>query len=102
MFSKEVKEKALFDAQFKCERCGKPKAECRGGYLHIHHCLAVSAAIHHYPQIAPSIVASLANTMVLCDECHPIMDELAQENHAFYAQALLAISREAYTGGSIK
>lgn len=93
MFPKAVKEQALFNADWKCERCGKAKTECRGGYLHIHHCLAVSAAIHYYPEIAPAIVASLANTMVLCDECHPIMDEDAQENHAYYAAALLSLTK---------
>jgi len=92
MFPKAVKEKALFDADFKCERCGIPKAECQEGYLHIHHLLAVSCAIKYYPEIAPALVSCLANAMVLCGECHKEMDDLAQTNHRHYAQALLALT----------
>lgn len=90
-FSKETKLEALRRAEWKCEKCGKPKRECREGYLEIHHKLQVYLAIKYYPHIFPEVVASIDNAMVVCRDCHPHEDEYSDIHHKEIATALWQI-----------
>ena len=87
-FSDEVKLEALRRSDFRCENCGRHKTETAEHYLQAHHLLAVSMAVRHYPELAPALVASLANIKILCADCHVIYDQEAMGNHQYYAKEL--------------
>ncbi len=67
-FSKETMLLALKDAWFKCDKCGKPKKECRDGYLEGHHRIFVAFAIAH--DIPAWVVSNVYNCQILCKDCH--------------------------------
>lgn len=88
-FTPETKILALKRANFRCEDCGVPKHKSKDGYLEIHHVLAVMAAVNYYPNIPHVIIASLANAMVLCKDCHQARDNSMRFDHPVIAQTIL-------------
>ena|SRR5690606_17617066 len=95
-FSKGVKHEALQRCGNKCERCGKHKKEV--GKLYAHHKLAISIAIHYYPEISASVIKSLANCEILCDSCHKKADIQARKEHEKYALTLRVMEKFATAG----
>lgn len=90
-FSDTIKLEALKHAEFKCQRCSKPKEEV--GILFFHHILPVAIAAAKYPNIAPHLIGSLANCRVLCHDCHLIEDRESRLYYRTIAQALLFMDK---------
>ncbi len=99
-FSRETKIEALKRANWQCECCGVKKKDTKEGYLELHHRLGVMLAVHHYPEFAHTLIASLANCQVLCIPCHDAMDRLNQRQHKAQAQRLKGSIRENYVKSS--
>jgi len=93
-FDKETKREALRLSHYRCEVCGKMKHETPEGFLSIHHLLPICIALEFYPEFSASLIASLANTMVVCVECHKEQDMLSMKYHEAFAQALLASTKQ--------
>lgn len=63
-FDNQTKYEAKKRAGFRCEICGKPTN------LEVHHRIAIWFARDYMPQLAASVIKSLANAEVLCSDCH--------------------------------
>lgn len=85
-FTPETKLEALRRAKFTCEDCGRPKHEV--GYLQIHHKLGIAIAARFHPEISHALLASIANTAVLCPDCHEKRDIADRKKHTEFARAL--------------
>ena len=66
-FSKETKWRAKSIAHNKCEVCDETKQ------LEIHHLIPVFME-KKYKFLSPEMIKSLANTVVLCKDCHYFAD----------------------------
>lgn len=55
-----MREEAQRRAGYRCERCGKPEAECGKNGLHVHHKIPQTKGGEH----------SLSNLEALCPGCH--------------------------------
>lgn len=73
-FTDQTKLEALKRADFKCEDCGRTKAQLREdgekGYFEIHHRLPIYIIASEFPELSLSVIKSLANAEVLCQKCH--------------------------------
>ncbi len=65
-FSQQIKEEALSRSNLRCEGCGR---SAKRRELQIHHIIPVWFAIQ-YPLFSIPLITSIANTKVLCLECH--------------------------------
>jgi 5-methylcytosine-specific restriction endonuclease McrA len=65
-FSEETKRLAKERAGNVCEGCGKPGSKTR---LEVDHLIPIWFA-QHYPMFAPAVINSLANSRILCPDCH--------------------------------
>lgn len=101
-FPQEVKEEALRLSNYRCEVCGCRREDTEQGFLTIHHVLPICIALKFYPEISGELIRSLANTKVLCRDCHEEQDRLSMKHHEVYAQALLASTRKLKPRGTRK
>ena len=81
-FPSHVKEEARKKAGYKCEQCG------HRGHTEVHHILPLFIWARYYPDISIEVIASLANSKVLCPNCHIEADEKVKRRHKDIADTL--------------
>ncbi len=82
-FSEETKRLAKERAGYRCQECGKYEKD--GAKLEIHHRVAIWFA-QEIPCLAPMVIASLANSVCLCQECHAKRHDPKTESRTKYAE----------------
>lgn len=88
-FTEQIKGAALYRAGYKCEDCGVEKASDRR--LNVHHKLGIAYALRYYPSVPPTLIRSLANAEVLCDQCHLKKDNALLDEHSTIAAMLVGM-----------
>jgi hypothetical protein len=72
-FSKRTRKEAIKLAEYQCECCGITLNGKKSSQAEVHHLLPMNVVSTCCPEISALAIDNLANTVVLCHECHSFL-----------------------------